>query len=50
MPFRRPAECEVNDGFAEEWYAPEVKNLAKMRWMQERETLSAELWDYDLAK
>jgi hypothetical protein len=43
-------DCEVNGGFAEEWYAPDVKNLVKMRWMQQRETLSAELWDYELAK
>jgi hypothetical protein len=43
-------DCEVNGGFAEAWYAPEVKNFVKTRWMQERETFSAELWDYELAK
>jgi hypothetical protein len=43
-------DCEWNDGFAEHWYAPEVKNLVKMRWAGNRESFSAELWEYDLAK
>jgi hypothetical protein len=24
-------DCETNDGFAEHWYAPAVKNLVEMR-------------------
>jgi hypothetical protein len=43
-------DCETNDGFAEHWYAPEVHNLVKMRWMGTRQSFSAELWDFDLAK
>jgi hypothetical protein len=42
-------DCETNDGFAESWYAPAVKNLVRMRWMAARDSFSAELWDYDLA-
>jgi hypothetical protein len=43
-------DCETKDGFAEHWYAPEVRNLVKMRWMAERESFRAELWDYYLGQ
>ena len=43
-------DCETSDGFAEHWYAPEVKNLVKVRWLSKDYTFVAELWDYDLAK
>jgi hypothetical protein len=42
-------DCETNDGFAETWYAPSVHNVVKMRWMGDRDSFSAELWDYELA-
>jgi hypothetical protein len=42
-------DCDTNDGFSEYWYAPAVKNLVKMRWAGDRESFSAELWDYELA-
>ncbi len=42
-------DCETADGFAEHWYAPDVHNLVKLRWMATRESFSAELWDYELA-
>lgn len=43
-------DCDWNDGFAEQWYAPDAKNLVKLRWAGNRESFSAELWDYDLTK
>jgi hypothetical protein len=43
-------ECKTNDGFAEHWYAPAVKNLVKMRWMGDRSSFGAELWNYHLAQ
>jgi hypothetical protein len=43
-------DCETNDGFAEHWYAPAVKNLVKMRWMGERESFVAELWECSLVE
>jgi hypothetical protein len=43
-------DCETNDGFAEHWYAPAVKNLVKMRWMGKRDSFTAQLWDFELAK
>jgi hypothetical protein len=43
-------DCDTNDGFSEQWYAPEVKNLVKMRWMGDRDTQTSELWEFHLAK
>jgi hypothetical protein len=43
-------DCETNGGFAEHWYAPRVKNLVKIRWMGKRESFTAELWGYEIAK
>jgi hypothetical protein len=43
-------DCVTDDGFAEAWYAPEAHNLVKMRWAATRDSFSAELWEYVLAK
>jgi hypothetical protein len=43
-------DCNMEDGFAEHWYAPEVKNLVKMRWTAKHQTFTAELWDYVLVE
>jgi hypothetical protein len=43
-------DCDTGDGFSEQWYAPEVKNLVKMRWMGDRDSQTSELWEYHLAK
>lgn len=42
-------DCDTNDGFAEHWYAPAVKNVVKTRWMGDRDSQTAELWEYHLA-
>jgi hypothetical protein len=43
-------DCDTGDGFSEQWYAPKVKNLVKMRWMGDRDSQTSELWEYHLAK